>query len=129
MVSAHYRFPVRAVPGTNMAAVKFKTYTKAEAQSLASYPGSFVGGKRAWYTLRAHAFNRPGIPWLLRRWGPPLVVRAYEISNLAKYYWISRKISRLSKDFWISREISGFLEISLEISRFLKRFLDFPRDF
>ena len=63
--------------------------------------------------------------------GPPLV-RAYEISNLAKDYWISRKISGFPerfldflrfldfwRDFWISGEISGYSE----------RFLDFQTVF
>ena len=31
-----------------------------QGAAIASYPGSFAGGEKR---LRAHAFNRPGIPW------------------------------------------------------------------
>ena len=68
--------------------------------------------------------------------GPPPVVQAYEISNLAKDFKISREISR---DFQISKEISRFPErflgfrrdflISGKISRFPEGFPDFRRDF
>ena len=58
--------------------------------------------------------------------GPPPVAQAYEISNLAKDFQISREISRFQErfpDFLRDFQISG------EISRFPEGFLDFRRDF
>ena len=66
-----------------------------------------------------------GLDPLLEARGPPPVAQAYEISNLAKDFKISREISR---DFQISKDISrfpeGFLDFrrDLEISRFPKDF-------
>ena len=96
-------------------------YVQSLCTSWLSRPGA-RDPRRIWEHWR-------GAKLLLRGFeprGPPPAAQAYEISNLAKDFKISREISRFHERF---PDFRRDFQISGEISRFPEGFLDFRRDF